>query len=659
MRRIYTLLHAERGVAMITVMLAIFILTIVVAAMAIATMGETSLSFDQLRGQQALGVAEAGAYRALADLRRRLSVDLDAQIRQPAVLDTDIRNICRSKEAIPPDPTREIVEIVTNYAYPTTLAGSDWTRVGGTGTLRIGTAASRIQMTDAGTGAVIGDFYATVYLRWSGAPASCLYGASQPEQEMMEFDYTIVATGRSGNATRTVCLRSQFADRCADWLPSANPADWAGSYTLTGGAYRGWPVLIEKASYSQWALMLLNVGSVWMYTGTQIYGPVHSNTEVRVAGNPAFYDAVTQVNAAMRLRNCGAQNTITIQNSPPDPNSYLENPGCDNPSFGSTVRGGNQGVTTIPAPTNANPSRTSTGLSSSGPNASDQEVNDRTTDLPDGAAPVPNGLYVMDQCGTPSCGGIYVRGTASQLVLVSSGGNQEIYVTIDSPGDPAKANMKIVIDPLTKAVTTYWGPGWTSSKSYPAGTFNGVFYISGSITSNPDPAVSSGLYGVVNRSTRLTIATEGDLRITDHLVYEAPPAGPGHNPTNVLGLYSATGDVTMVGSLTPNNLYVDAAVLSASGRFWVEGWDTIPLKGNVYFLGGTVQGVFGAFGGFSPDTGYGRVMTYDWRLRSNVSPPFFPQTDIYTAIRWPSSATVFQNGDALYERPQWEELVGL
>jgi hypothetical protein len=52
-------------------------------------------------------------------------------------------------------------------------------------------------------------------------------------------------------------------------------------------------------------------------------------------------------------------------------------------------------------------------------------------------------------------------------------------------------------------------------------------------------------------------------------------------------------------------------------------------------------------------------MTYDWRLRSNVSPPFFPQTDIYTAVRWPSPAVIFTNGDALYDRPQWEETAGL
>jgi hypothetical protein len=646
-------LHGEqRGIAMVAVMIAIFILTIVVAALAIATMGESRLSYDQYRGQQALGIAEAGAYRALAELRRRLSVDLDTQIRSPSVSSADIRAICQGAGS----PPRERVELVTNYAYPTTLGASDWVRVGPTGYLRIGTAASRIQLTDTSTGAALGDFYATVAVRPSGAPATCQFGGSQPEQEVVYFDYAILAVGRSGNAVRQVCLRSQFADRCPNWFPAPG-ASWQGSYALSGNTYFGWPVYVEKASYSQWALMLLNVSGVWLYTGTQIFGPVHSNSDIRIAGDPALYDVVTQSNPTMTFLNCGSQTSIAVP--PSNPNATLRTQGCDNTTgtvFRSTVTGG---VAPIPAPTSANPSRTSIGLTPGGPNATDTEVNNATTQLPDGNAPVPNGLYVMDQCGTPGCGGIYVKGNVTQMVLVSNGNLQEIYVSVQSPGDPAKANVRLVIDPVTRSVTEYWGANWSNSQSWPPGTFNGIFYVSGSITSNSDPSVSSGLYGVVNRSMRLTIATEGEMRITDHLVYEAPPAGPGHNPTNVLGLYSATADITLVGALTPNDLYVDAAVLSPNGRFWVEGWDTLAPKGSVYFLGGTVQGTFGAFGGFNPSTGYGRVMTYDWRLRSNVSPPFFPQTDIYTAVRWPSQALVFASGDALYDRPQWEETAGL
>jgi hypothetical protein len=244
--------------------------------------------------------------------------------------------------------------------------------------------------------------------------------------------------------------------------------------------------------------------------------------------------------------------------------------------------------------------------------------------------------------------------------------------------------MRVSVDPLTKQVRTFWGfssgdyytdGNWSNTRDYGTGVFSGIVYINGSITSDPDPAASTGLYGMVNSNMRMTIAAENEIRITDQLVYEAPPAGPGHLPLNVLGLFSVNNNVTIVGDLAgggptcspapgnPCDQYVDAVVLApgSGGKFWVEGWNTLSPKGSVYHLGGSVQDTFGAFGGFSPITGYGRVMTYDWRLRSNIAPPFFPLTDTYTAPRLPNPSPIaFPNGDdPLYDRPAWEEIVGL
>jgi hypothetical protein len=646
---------------MVAVILAIFMLTVVVAATAISTMGESTLSFDQLRGQQALAVAEAGAYRALAELRRRLAVDIETQVStrsaiDPAGTEADVRAICQQSGS----PARSNVEIVAAYAYPG--GSSDWTRAGNLATLRIGTAGSPVQLVDrSNPSTVFGTFHATIAVQPSGAAPTCLFGSTSPEQEVMRFDFAIQAVGRVGNSTRTVCLRSTSADRCHDWFPTPN--NWNGS-----GA--GWPVVIEKASFSRWALMLLNVGSVWLFTGTTINGPVHSNTFLRIAGDPRLSDTVTQVDANMTFYNNGASTAIAIP--PNNPNATLNTP-TDNTTgsvFGSTVTGG---ATPINVPVNANPSRTSTGLSPAGANASATEVRSATSDLADNANPVPDGLYVMDDCGSPNCGGIYVQGDVQQMALSSEGGMQIIRVTVLGAPTPQLQNMKVIINPLDRSVTTcsgFVGPdstgnscgGWATTRTYPADTFNGVLYVSGSITSDDaNPAASSGLYGIVNNSAKITIAAENEIRIADQLVYEAPPAGPGHNPANVLGLYSVNGNVTIAGSLTPTDLYVDAVILAPNGRYWVDGWNSLTGKGNVYALGGSVQGTFGAFGGFSPLTGYGRVMTYDWRLRSNVSPPFFPLTEIYTAIRWQGGggSAVWVNGDPLYNRPEWEEMVGL
>jgi hypothetical protein len=680
MTRTHRARTGEQGIALLAVILASVIL------LALSTMGESTQSFDQLRGQQALAVAEAGAYRALAELRRRMHIDLRSQIELVSSLDATIRDICNQQSG------RRYIELISRYAYPTGLGASDWSLDGDTATL----ATGAVTMTDPGSGAV-GQFSATIHVRPSGAPATCQFGTNLPEQETLWFDYAILATGQVGNANKTVCLRSPFADRCPDWdwtAPHQTWPDWQGSYTITGN-YRGVPVLVTKASYSQWALMLLDVSNVWLYTGTVINGPVHSNTGIRIAGNPVLNDNVTQVSPDMTFRNCGSGNVNIPVPALGDPNASLWVSGCDNdadlsgggsaryPVFRGPLVQGNQSP--ISLPTNANPSRTSTGLADpdNPTNATQIEVYNNIAasyraqleaELGGPLDPnnLPDGLFVMQPsvCAAPPCAGVYIKGDVQQMVLSSESDQQVIRLEMQT-APPGRRFLRVEINPDTRAITVHWNcdssaTTCTSSAALGANMFNGVFYVSGSITNatdgtgHPDPSVPSGLYGTVNRRMRLTIAAEQHINITDVLVYEAPPAGPGHNTANVLGLYAVNGDVNMIGPLTPDNLYIDAVVLTPRGRFQVTNIGDIPDKGNLYHLGGTVQGTFGAFGQFVPDLrGYGRVMTYDWRLRSNVSPPFFPLTDRYTAVRFPSQESVFVNGDPLYDRPQWEEMVGL
>ncbi|MDR7417484.1 MAG: hypothetical protein QN178_01080 [Armatimonadota bacterium] len=687
MTRGYRNRAGERGVALLAVILAILIMTAVVILLVFSAMGETTQAFDQLRGQQALAVAEAGAYRALAELRRRIEVDLGNRV--GSVSDSTIRDICNETNG------RRAIDMIAMFAYPVGLGASDWVVTGGdTATLTTGT----VTMTDPGSGAV-GQFTATIHVKPSGAPALCQYGAQSPEQETLWFDYAIRATGQVANARRSVCLRSRFADGCPDWdwsAPYTTWTNWQGSFTITG-SHRGVPVFITKAPFSRWALMLLDVSNVWLYSGTVINGPVHSNNRIRIAGNPQLNDNVTQVDGEMDFRRCGIPTSLPIPAGLLDPvaaNAALQTSGCDN-TTASVFRGTVQGhAARVALPSNANPARTSTGIGDpndtrTNPSPADISNNINATYRAGLAADLgsldpnnlPDGLYVMTPpiCAAPPCGGIYVQGDVQQMVLSSENDQQVIRLEMRS-APPSRRFMRVEINPDTRAVTVFWNCDRNAticqtSAALGANTFNGVFYVNGSITyatdgaGNPDSGASSGLYGVVNRRMRLTIAAEQNISITDVLVYEAPPAGPGHNTVNVLGLYARTGDVNVIGEITAtrtgpvanNPMYVDAVVLAPNGRFQVTGIANLPDLGNLYHLGGTVQGTFGAFGQFVPDLrGYGRVMTYDWRLRSNVSPPFFPLTDRYAAPipRFGSQEAVFINGDPLYDRPEWEEVVG-
>jgi len=179
---------------------------------------------------------------------------------------------------------------------------------------------------------------------------------------------------------------------------------------------------------------------------------------------------------------------------------------------------------------------------------------------------------------------------------------------------------------------------------------------------------STGLFGKLAQSSKITIAADGEITITNMLVYEyVPRVGDPFDPLpTVLGVYSwCSGpptcpgrDVTADGSMSPNDLHVYGSILTPWGKLWVEGWDTIADKGTLTVIGGTVQQDFGEFGGFLTDTfgniigytGYGRDMIYDARFLGSFAPPFFPLTNTYTADR----ANI--PDDNFYDRPMWEEL---
>src|SRR3989304_7562260 len=131
------ILEDEPGVAMVTAMLAFFILPVVVAALALATMGETGLSFDQSRSGQAFHLAEAGAYRALAELRRRIASDFNTNVLSANPL--IVQGQCNSNQGW---------RIIANYAGPRG-GGVAAHRRGGVG---VGTAAARAAVRDRGGG---------------------------------------------------------------------------------------------------------------------------------------------------------------------------------------------------------------------------------------------------------------------------------------------------------------------------------------------------------------------------------------------------------------------------------------------------------------------------------------------------------------------------
>lgn len=181
--------------------------------------------------------------------------------------------------------------------------------------------------------------------------------------------------------------------------------------------------------------------------------------------------------------------------------------------------------------------------------------------------------------------------------------------------------------------------------------FNGVIYTDGEVRSlsgpkrsrDTDPATAPP---ALAEFAQITVAAQGNIRITGDLKYEKPPCTgvPTREPDgtvtpavcdnlgvqNVLGVYSQEGSV-WIAREAPRDIHIHGTLMSSRGVVGVEDYDSIPEKGSVYLLGGIIEYYSGFFGTLDSvtgrnGTGYGQAFTYDRRFLQGLAPPFFPTT---------------------------------
>ncbi|MDF7805940.1 pilus assembly PilX N-terminal domain-containing protein [Pontiellaceae bacterium B12219] len=154
---------------------------------------------------------------------------------------------------------------------------------------------------------------------------------------------------------------------------------------------------------------------------------------------------------------------------------------------------------------------------------------------------------------------------------------------------------------------------------------------------------------------RLTLVSENDISINDHIVYSLDPldedavneaiaeakAEAIANGTefdkdavvnDALGLIS--GDDVIITGSAPDDIYIHATIMatgaksSDEGSFYVYNYKNYDPRGYINLLGGIVQEERGAVGSFNSKTGktsasYDKKYTFDTRFESKP-PPYFP-----------------------------------
>ncbi len=369
-------------------------------------------------------------------------------------------------------------------------------------------------------------------------------------------------------------------------------------------------VSVQRDNFAKYALFtnnqqMPNGTNVWFTSRTNFTGPLFTNGRYNFYGNPGgtFYGSVGQVEQTARFYNNGS--AVLLNGN--------QNGSIDVPVFNAGFNRSSSPVT----------------LSSA---VQKQDLIDQATG---GNTYSTNGIYVPNN-GTALIGGIYVRGNASvDMAVVSNNarytiqqGTSTVYVTVDQA-----TNQTTVQDGANPAVVYNGIPDGIDN----AGT---IIFVNGNISS---------FQGTVQRDTQLTVSSENDIVIQNHVIYEdftpavgapgdanyVPPSAEGFD--NMLGIVSWDGNVR-IGTSAPNDINVFGTVLSSSGIFAVDDYENAVRgpRGIATVLGGVISNQYGAFGQFNGTTGaqisgYGRNFTYDQRMQMGNAPPYFPTLNTFIA----------------------------
>lgn len=378
--------------------------------------------------------------------------------------------------------------------------------------------------------------------------------------------------------------------------------------------YGNFSVTATRANFARYALFTSHHTTpsgttVWFTSNTNFNGPVHTNDQFSFANNPSghFTQLVTQHLNKARFYNNGWPVLLNANSNPPH----------DVPTFD---QGFQRGVDLINLPSSVS------------------QADLKNQALGTMQQPGQNGIYVPNSSGCLT-GGIYIRGDAS-VVMSTNANNMPTYTITRS------TNTKLItVDYLNNQtiVSDISGSGGTAAGTYcgiPDGVGNegSIIYAQGNIT---------GLSGVVQQDTPVTVSSEQDIVISNNITYQMDPRIPGHeDATNVLGILAWGGDVR-IGTSAPNDVNIHGVVMAPHGEFKVDNYNIGAPRGTATLLGGAITDFYGAFGQFSGANmihGYGRNFIYDSRMLTGTNPPYFPYMDYFT-----SSAT------GLETKPVWQD----
>jgi len=417
----------------------------------------------------------------------------------------------------------------------------------------------------------------------------------------------------------------------------------AGTLTFNAAIVPAGPV---QTSFAAWG-MFINAYTVCdgstLVPGT-ITGPVFTNGGWNFgnSGNYIFTDPVGSVSST-----AGYQNGSCQAIGGPSGNGI-------SPTFQA---GFNMGAPPVPLPQNDYNQKEAVldSMGNSGSAVTNAQLNAALRNVsgtPYPAGGAASGVYlpytVNAQTGqkTFTGGGIYVEGNANVTLSIPAGNSTAQIYTIVQNG----VTTTVTIDDGTNTTTIASGNTSTTINGVPTqkdpstGSVTRdatMLYVDGSITSLSGPG--AGQAGIQD-NTALTVTAAGNVTVTGDIIYKSEPVTtsqnqipntpadtliPGNDHGQVLGIFTATGDVQLQNSQSSGNLEIDASVATISQNGTGGIVNTGAGINTLNIVGGRIQNNIKNIGASH------RNVFFDRRFaQGGFAPPWFPAT------------TVTQNGAA-------------
>jgi hypothetical protein len=419
------------------------------------------------------------------------------------------------------------------------------------------------------------------------------------------------------------------------------------SGTSTSASFAAWGMFIDQQT---------ECGGGTLVPGT-ISGPVFTNGGWTFSSGGAyiFTDQVGQAhaNAGFQFSN-GSSPCNTVASA------SATNPGSPPQTISPTFQNGfTLGASSIPLPTDSYNQKRAVldglGTNAANPTGAELAAALRSGSPPNGAAYVSgatSGVYMAYTAGgggnVMNGGGIYVEGSVTSVQLAATTG--------PGPGNHPQQVFTIVQSGVTTVVTLDLTSQTTTMKvgAAAATTISGLpmnrvgasptpatmLYVNGSIGSSNTTGLSGPGQGIaaIQNTAAVTITANGNINITGDILYKTEPVTmtqnqipgtpadtliAGNNNGQVLGLFTANGNINLYNQQANHNLEIDASlatiVAGGSGALINPGTSITTLN----IVGGRIQNTIQNINTTT------RNVFFDRRFaQGGFAPPWFPSTTI-------------------------------